>query len=213
VARRSNRSSRVGLECEWRSFSPTSWPLRTWTMQERKPPAMRIRTFFSPVRDHPFEGMSHPTPQVLLRCNCDVKYLGRGIKAFSLQLVFLKVSGVPPLCVNFFSWSQAWQQSLGHEHWLLPWHKGLTYSFFLWVELVMMVNFLAFNTWSAGFNQNVLVKATDINQLVTVKWTFEMMRGFFCKLMQIKFDSLSPRPLRSSRFVQSNRCVHPCSVA
>ena len=56
-------------------------------------------------------------------------------KAFSLQLVFLKVSGVPPLCVNFFSWSQAWQQSLGHEHWLLPWHKGLTYSFFLWVEL------------------------------------------------------------------------------
>lgn len=34
---------------------------------------------FSPVRDHPFEGMSHPTPQVLLRCNCDVKYLGRGI--------------------------------------------------------------------------------------------------------------------------------------
>ncbi len=34
---------------------------------------------FLPRRDHPFEGMSHPTPQVLMRCNCDVKYLGRGI--------------------------------------------------------------------------------------------------------------------------------------
>lgn len=34
---------------------------------------------FMPRRDHPFEGMSHPTPQVTLRCNCDVKYLGRGI--------------------------------------------------------------------------------------------------------------------------------------
>ena len=34
---------------------------------------------FMPRRDHPFEGMSHPIPQVTLRCNCDVKYLGRGI--------------------------------------------------------------------------------------------------------------------------------------
>ena len=34
---------------------------------------------FMPRRDHAFEGMSHPTPQVTLRCNCDVKYLGRGI--------------------------------------------------------------------------------------------------------------------------------------
>ena len=33
---------------------------------------------FMPRRDHPFEGMSHPTPQVTLRCNCDVKLSWQG---------------------------------------------------------------------------------------------------------------------------------------
>jgi hypothetical protein len=32
---------------------------------------------FMPRRDDPYSGMSHPTPQVCLRCNVDVKYLGR----------------------------------------------------------------------------------------------------------------------------------------
>ena len=32
---------------------------------------------FMPRRDEPYGGMSHPTPQVCLRCNVDVKYLGR----------------------------------------------------------------------------------------------------------------------------------------
>ena len=29
-----------------------------------------------PRRDHPFEGMSNPAAQVVMRCNVDVKYLG-----------------------------------------------------------------------------------------------------------------------------------------
>ena len=32
---------------------------------------------FMPERDEPYGGMSHPTPQVCLRCNVDIKYLGR----------------------------------------------------------------------------------------------------------------------------------------
>ncbi|CAE7234073.1 unnamed protein product [Symbiodinium microadriaticum] len=44
---------------------------------------------FVPQRDHPFEGMSHPTPQVTMRCNCDVKYLGRGIASEDFEKIFL----------------------------------------------------------------------------------------------------------------------------
>jgi hypothetical protein len=33
----------------------------------------------APVRRHPFEGPSHPVPQVTLRSNVDVKYLGRAL--------------------------------------------------------------------------------------------------------------------------------------
>ena len=45
---------------------------------------------FMPRRDHPFEGMSHPTLQVTLRCkcNCDVKYLGRGIDQEDFENLF-----------------------------------------------------------------------------------------------------------------------------
>lgn len=32
---------------------------------------------FQAQRDHPFEGMSNPVAQVVMRCNVDVKYLGR----------------------------------------------------------------------------------------------------------------------------------------
>ena len=37
-------------------------------------------------RDHPFEGSSNPVAQITLRCNVDVKYLGRGIAAGDLEL-------------------------------------------------------------------------------------------------------------------------------
>ena len=32
---------------------------------------------FQAQRDHPFEGMSNPVAQVVMRCNVDVKYIGR----------------------------------------------------------------------------------------------------------------------------------------
>ena len=32
---------------------------------------------FQTQRDHPFEGMSNPVAQVVMRCNVDVKYIGR----------------------------------------------------------------------------------------------------------------------------------------
>lgn len=32
---------------------------------------------FQARRDHPFEGMSNPAAQAVMRCNVDVKYLGR----------------------------------------------------------------------------------------------------------------------------------------
>ncbi|CAK9076536.1 Transketolase [Durusdinium trenchii] len=38
-----------------------------------------------PQRDHPFEGMSNPIAQVSMRCNVDVKYLGRGFCDADLQ--------------------------------------------------------------------------------------------------------------------------------
>ena len=38
-------------------------------------------------RDHPFEGSSNPVAQVTLRCNVDVKYLGRGIATEDLELL------------------------------------------------------------------------------------------------------------------------------
>ena len=38
-------------------------------------------------RDHPFEGSSNPVAQVTLRCNVDVKYLGRGIATEDLKLL------------------------------------------------------------------------------------------------------------------------------
>ncbi|CAK9107069.1 Uncharacterized protein SCF082_LOCUS49855, partial [Durusdinium trenchii] len=40
---------------------------------------------FQPQRDHPFEGMSNPIAQVSMRCNVDVKYLGRGFCDADLQ--------------------------------------------------------------------------------------------------------------------------------
>ena len=32
---------------------------------------------FRAQRDHPFEGMSNPVAQTVMRCNVDVKYIGR----------------------------------------------------------------------------------------------------------------------------------------
>ena len=40
---------------------------------------------FQPQWDHPFEGMSNPIAQVSMRCNVDVKYLGRGFCDADLQ--------------------------------------------------------------------------------------------------------------------------------
>ena len=39
---------------------------------------------FQAQRDHPFEGMSNPFAQVFMRCNVDVKYLGRAFAAEDL---------------------------------------------------------------------------------------------------------------------------------
>ena len=40
---------------------------------------------FWPQCDHPFEGMSHPVPQVVLRCKVDVKVLARGVEQEDLS--------------------------------------------------------------------------------------------------------------------------------
>ena len=42
---------------------------------------------FQPQRDHPFEGMSNPTAQACMRCNVDVKYLGRSLCSDDLDML------------------------------------------------------------------------------------------------------------------------------
>ena len=50
-----------------------------------------------PRRDHPFEGMSNPAAQVVMRCNVDVKYLGRAFDAADLEKVASEVGGLSAL--------------------------------------------------------------------------------------------------------------------
>jgi hypothetical protein len=48
---------------------------------------------FMPERDEPYGGMSHPTPQVCLRCNVDVKYLGRCPTDSDMKTLQEQISG------------------------------------------------------------------------------------------------------------------------
>ena len=50
-----------------------------------------------PRRDHPFKGMSNPAAQVVMRCNVDVKYLGRAFDAADLEKVASEVGGLSAL--------------------------------------------------------------------------------------------------------------------
>ena len=56
-------------------------------LQEQEAAKNKNPNVFLPERDHPFEGMSNPVAQVSMRCNVDVKYLGRAFSSDDLAML------------------------------------------------------------------------------------------------------------------------------